>query len=183
LVPVRQCLGDPETGPLSKYRYSDFFRAPGGYYPLGEENWSQTNGKVDAFVHCVGTAASSRGVATVLKRHKPDVQDGRSRARGILGVARRRAGTPQDRRSWERLHSTAMGAGPVGRHHRGRHGGHEADDPALAREESLFAGTSSGVNVVAAMQVAEKLEPGATVVTLMADSGLKYLSTDVYRSR
>ncbi|HSK00504.1 MAG TPA: pyridoxal-phosphate dependent enzyme [Kofleriaceae bacterium] len=45
-----------------------------GYYPLGEEIWSQTRGKVDAFVHCVGTAASSRGVATVLKRHKPDVE-------------------------------------------------------------------------------------------------------------
>lgn len=36
-----------------------------GYHPLGEEIWSQTAGTVDAFVHCVGTAASSRGVATV----------------------------------------------------------------------------------------------------------------------
>ena len=53
----------------------------------------------------------------------------------------------------------------------------------LAREEALFAGTSSGANVVAALQVAERLGPRATVVTLMADSGLKYLSTDVYRLR
>ena len=53
----------------------------------------------------------------------------------------------------------------------------------LAREEALFAGTSSGANVVAAIQVAERLGPGAKVVTLMADSGLKYLSTDVYGSR
>ena len=52
----------------------------------------------------------------------------------------------------------------------------------LAREEALFAGTSSGANVVAALQVAERLGPGAKVVTLMADSGLKYLSTDVYGS-
>jgi cysteine synthase A len=51
----------------------------------------------------------------------------------------------------------------------------------LAREEALFAGTSSGANVVAAMRVAERLGPGANVVTLMVDSGLKYLSTDVYR--
>ena len=51
----------------------------------------------------------------------------------------------------------------------------------LAREEALFAGTSSGANVVAAIQVAERLGPDARVVTLMADSGLKYLSTDVYR--
>ena len=53
----------------------------------------------------------------------------------------------------------------------------------LAREEALFAGTSSGANVVAALRVAERLGPKARVVTLMADSGLKYLSTDVYGSR
>jgi cysteine synthase A len=51
----------------------------------------------------------------------------------------------------------------------------------LAREEALFAGTSSGASVVAATRVAEQLGPDAMVVTLMADSGLKYLSTDVYR--
>lgn len=53
----------------------------------------------------------------------------------------------------------------------------------LAREEALFAGTSSGANVFSAIQVAERLGPGAKVVTLMADSGLKYLSTDFYRRR
>src|ERR1043165_5018525 len=42
-----------------------------GYYPLAEEIWSQTNGKVDAFVQSVGTAASLRGVATIRKRHNP----------------------------------------------------------------------------------------------------------------
>ena len=45
-----------------------------GYYPLGEEIWRETEGAVDAFVHSVGTAASSRGVATVLKRHRPGVR-------------------------------------------------------------------------------------------------------------
>src|ERR1044071_9708430 len=45
-----------------------------GYYSLGEEIWSQTKGEVDAFVHCVGTAASSRGVATILKRYKPGIK-------------------------------------------------------------------------------------------------------------
>jgi cysteine synthase A len=51
----------------------------------------------------------------------------------------------------------------------------------LAREEALFAGTSSGANVIAALRIAERLGPGAKVVTLMVDSGLKYVSTDVYR--
>jgi cysteine synthase len=49
--------------------------------------------------------------------------------------------------------------------------------------EALFAGTSSGANVVAAIRVAERLGSGAKVVTLMADSGLKYLNTDVYGRR
>ena len=51
----------------------------------------------------------------------------------------------------------------------------------LAREESLFSGTSSGANVIAAIRVGLRLGPEATVVTLMVDSGLKYLNTDVYR--
>jgi cysteine synthase A len=58
----------------------------------------------------------------------------------------------------------------------------EAKDMArrLAREEALFAGTSSGANVVAAIQLARRLGSGRTVVTLICDSGLKYLSTDLY---
>src|SRR6266850_3085819 len=46
-----------------------------GYHSLGEEIWSQTRGEIDAFVHSVGTAASSRGVATVLKRYKPSIRN------------------------------------------------------------------------------------------------------------
>jgi cysteine synthase A len=53
----------------------------------------------------------------------------------------------------------------------------------LARSAGIFAGTSSGGNVCAAIEVAKKLGPAATVVTLMVDSGLKYLSTDLYRTR
>lgn len=51
----------------------------------------------------------------------------------------------------------------------------------LAREEGLFGGGSSGANVVAALQVAARLGPEATVVTLLIDTGVKYLSTEVYR--
>jgi cysteine synthase A len=52
----------------------------------------------------------------------------------------------------------------------------------LAREEGAFAGTSTGANVVAALRAAERLGAGATVVTIIADSGLRYLSTDVFRA-
>jgi cysteine synthase A len=154
-----------------------------GYHSLGEEIWTQTRGAVDAFVHSAGAAASSRGVATVLKRHKPGVtlvvvepaesavlQGGQPGAHRIEGIGIGR--TPP---LWEPALVDEILAVSTD----------DAVDMArrLAREEALFAGTSSGANVVAAIRVAEKLGPGATVVTLMVDSGLKYLSTDVYRSR
>jgi cysteine synthase A len=154
-----------------------------GYHALGDEIWSQTEGQVDAFVHSVGTAASLRGTATALKRH----------AQGVRVIA------------VEPTESSVLRGGQPGPHQiEGvgigyipplwdpsvvddivAVGTEEAKEMArrLAREEALFAGTSSGANVVAAIAVARKLGPGATVVTLMADSGLKYLSTDVYRSQ
>ena len=50
----------------------------------------------------------------------------------------------------------------------------------LARTEALFAGTSTGANLVAAIEVGNRLGPAATVVTVMCDSGIKYLSTTLY---
>jgi cysteine synthase A len=152
-----------------------------GYHSLGEEIWSQTKGEIDAFVHCVGTAASLRGVTTVLKRHKPGIrivavepaespvlQGGQAGPHKIEGV-----GIGYTPPLWEP--SLVDEILPVRTD--------DAKDMArrLAREEAIFAGTSSGANVVAAIRLAERLGPGAGVVTLMADSGLKYLSTDVYR--
>jgi cysteine synthase A len=152
-----------------------------GYYSLGDGIWSQTNGEIDAFVHCVGTAASSRGVATVLKRHRPSVKivavepgespvlrGGEAGPHKIEGV-----GIGYTPPLWEPSLVDEIVAVKT----------EDAKEMArkLAREEALFAGTSSGANVVAALEVAERLGPGAKVVTLIADSGLKYLSTDVYR--
>jgi cysteine synthase A len=51
----------------------------------------------------------------------------------------------------------------------------------LAREEGIFAGTSSGGNVAVALRLSRTLPPDATVATLAVDSGLKYVSTEVYR--
>ena len=154
-----------------------------GYFPLGEEIWTQTSGRVDAFVHCVGTGASSRGVATVLKRHEPAVQvtavepgessvllGGEPGPHKIEGV-----GIGYTPPLWDpSLIDTVVAVATEDAKEMARR---------LAREEGLFAGTSSGANVIAAVQVGMKLGPGATVVTLMADSGLKYLNTDVYASR
>ncbi|KAA0222178.1 MAG: cysteine synthase family protein [Phycisphaerae bacterium] len=153
-----------------------------GYHALGEEIWRQTGGAVDAFVHSVGTAASSRGVATVLKQHNTRVR--------IVAV--------------EPAESAVLSGRPAGPHKiEGVGIGYvpplwvpelvdeilaiPTDDAKamarrLAREEGLFGGTSSGANVLAAIETARRLGPRGAVVTLLPDSGLKYLSTDVYRS-
>jgi len=156
--------------------------AVAGYAPLAEEIGEQTDGRVDAFVHSVGTAASLRGVATVLKRHASDVRivavepgespvlsGGEPGPHKIEGV-----GIGYVPPLWEP--SLVDAIEPVATEEA------KAMARRLAREEALFAGTSSGANVVAALRVAARLGPGARVVTLLADSGLKYLSTDVYRT-
>jgi cysteine synthase A len=153
-----------------------------GYFGLGEEIWTQTEGSIDSFVQAVGTGASSRGVATALRRHNPDVKTV----------------------CWEPAESPVLSGKEPGAHNIEGVGigfvpplwspslvsdvltvkSEDAKGMArrLAREEALFAGTSSGANVLAAIEVGKKLGQGKTVVTLMIDSGLKYLSTDLYRS-
>jgi cysteine synthase A len=51
----------------------------------------------------------------------------------------------------------------------------------MAKEEGIFAGTSSGLNVAAALQLAQELGPGSTVATVAVDTGFKYLAGDLYR--
>ncbi len=152
-----------------------------GYRPLGEEIWRQAEGRVDAFVQSVGTSASLQGVASVLRGHAPGVEivavepaesavlsggaPGAHRIEGI-GIGRR---PPM----WE--DGIADGIEAVST------ADAEAMARRLAREEGLFAGTSSGANVVAAIRVGQRLGPRASVATLLVDSGLKYLTTDVYR--
>jgi cysteine synthase A len=145
------------------------------YRTMADEIWSGTGGRIDAFVQSVGTAASLRGIAEGLRAY-----DGRIR---IVAV--------------EPAESAVLSGGPPGGHkidgvgagfvvplwHDGiadaidRVSTEEAVEMALrlAREEGLFAGTSTGANVVAALRRAERLPAGATVVTIMCDTGMKYL--------
>lgn len=150
------------------------------YHAMGEEIWRQTEGRIDAFVQSAGTAASVRGVAETLKPRKSDIE--------IVAV--------------EPKESAVLSGGKTGSHKiEGVGAGfvvplwkpslvseiipvstEEATDMArkLARSEALFAGTSTGANLVAALSVARRLGPDATVVTLMCDTGIKYLSTALY---
>lgn len=151
-----------------------------GYFPLGEEIWEQTKGRVDMFIQSIGTAASLRGVATVLKRHNPRLRviavepgesavlsGGKPGAHDIEGIGIGYKPPLWDENIVDEVISVDTSI---------------AKETArkLAREEGIFAGTSSGGNVHTALQMAERLGPEANIVTLVVDSGLKYVSTDVY---
>jgi cysteine synthase len=147
------------------------------YHAMAGEIWAQTGGRIDGFVQSVGTAASLRGIAEGLRGRDGSVE--------VVAV--------------EPAESAVLSGGPTGAHgidgvgagfvvplwHDGiadrieRVSTAEATAMALrlAREEGLFAGTSTGGNVVAALRLADELGPGATVVTVMCDTGMKYLET------
>jgi len=155
--------------------------AVAGYYPLGEEIWNQLEGEVDALVQVVGTAHSIHGASKSLRTHKPGLH--------VTAV--------------EPAESAVLSGKPSGSHKIEGIGigfvpplwepdqvdeivtvsTEEASDMTrrLAREEGLFAGISSGANVAAAIRVAQRLGPKATVATIMVDSGIRYLSTDLYK--
>jgi cysteine synthase A len=147
------------------------------YHAMAEEIWTQTGGAMDAFVESVGTAASLRGIGEALRARSDKVK--------LVAV--------------EPAESAVLSGGAPGAHkidgigagfvvplwHKGladrieRVSTEEAIAMAfrLAREEGLFGGTSTGANVVAALRLAEDLGPAATVVTILCDTGMKYLHT------
>ncbi|WP_377847265.1 PLP-dependent cysteine synthase family protein [Bosea sp. UC22_33] len=147
------------------------------YDRLADEIWEQTGGRIDAFVQSVGTAASLRGTGEALLRRDPKI--------ALMAV--------------EPAESAVLSGGPTGAHKiDGVGAGYvvplwrpdlvDAIEPVstaeatamalrLAREEGLFAGTSTGGNITAALRLADRLGPGATIVTLMCDTGMKYLNS------
>ena len=153
-----------------------------GYHALGDELWEQADGRVDAFVQAVGSAHSIHGAAHALRNH--------NRRLHVVAV--------------EPGESAVLSGKPSGSHHIEGIGigftpplwraaevneiipvptaEAKATARRLAREEAIFTGTSTGANIVAALQVAQRLGSGATVATIIIDSGLRYLSTDVFRT-
>jgi cysteine synthase len=149
----------------------------GAYHKMADEIWEQTGRKIDAFVQSVGTAASLRGNAEALRCRNDRIR--------IVAV--------------EPAESPVLSGGPAGAHKIDGIGAGfvvplwrpEIADAIevvstaealamalhLAREEGLFAGTSTGANVVAALRLAEQFGPDSTIVTVMCDTGMKYLVT------
>lgn len=150
------------------------------YHKMGNEIWSQTGGNVDAFVQSTGTAASARGVAEALHKHNPDLHcvavepsesavlsGGESGAHQIEGVG---AGFVVPLWKPDALDAVATVSTEEAM----------ATARLLARTEGIFAGTSTGGNVATAIELGLRLGPDATAVTVMCDSGVKYLSTSLY---
>ena len=146
------------------------------YHKLADEIWSQTDGHLDGFVQSVGTAASLRGTSEALRRHNPHIKvvavepsesavlsGGKPGAHKMDGIG---AGfvvplwQPDIADAIEKV-STEEAMAMTNR---------------LAREEGLFAGTSTGANVIAFLRLADQLGPNTTIVTIMCDTGMKYLS-------
>jgi len=150
------------------------------YERMAEEIWEQTNGQISAFVQSVGTAGSLRGISTRLRvRHE---------AVHIVAVEPEESAVLSGRPSGSHK-IEGIGAGfkvPLWTETLANEiqtvSTQEAMATArrLARHEGIFAGTSTGGNVAAALRIAERLGPGQTVVTLAVDSGMKYLSTPLY---
>jgi cysteine synthase A len=155
--------------------------AAAGYHGMGEEIWAQAGGRVDAFVQSVGTGHSLNGMTEVLRRHHPGLHVAAAEPAESAVLSGRPRGShriegiglgfipPQWRPDQVNEVQTATTEESAEMCRR------------LAREEGVFVGTSSGLNVVAALRIAQRLGPAATVVTVGIDSGLRYLSTDVFR--
>lgn len=153
-----------------------------GYNKMGEEIITQLDGKVDAFVASFGSAGCVMGVAEVLKRKDPKtrvfivepsespvISKGRAGAHHIEGIGDGIVPPLLRRELYDDvIDVTEEDSKTMSRR--------------LAREEGIFAGTSTGANVQAALQVMTKLGERKNIVTIAVDSGLKYLSTELYRT-
>jgi cysteine synthase A len=150
------------------------------YERMADELWEQAGGRISAFVQSVGTAGSLRGISTRLRTRTTAVR--------IVAVEPEESAVLSGRPSGShKIEGTGAGfVVPLWRDGLADEIQTVASADAmatarlLARQEGIFAGTSTGANVTVALRVAQRLGPDQTVVTLAVDSGMKYLSTALY---
>jgi cysteine synthase A len=170
---------DPATFWTDQFNNTD---ALNGYRDIGVELLQQIK-SIDAFCGAVGTAGMLVGVGRALKA-------GGSRARI---VALEPSGSPvltTGKGGPHRVEGTAPGFVPPHLTPADYDEARAIDEEEargmarrLAREEGIFAGVSTGLNVVAALQLAQELGTGHSVVTVAVDTGLKYLASDLFNAR
>jgi len=151
------------------------------YKTTGEEIWKQTRGRIDAFVAGVGTGGTLTGVGRLLKRKKPGIKIVAVEPKGSAVLSGGKPGP-------HKIQGIGAGFIPEVLERDLLDGVIKVKEEdakriakRLAREEGLLVGISSGANVWASLQVAKKLGKGKTVVTILADTGERYLSTDLFK--
>jgi cysteine synthase A len=151
-----------------------------GYMGIGRELLQQTGGHIDVFCGAVGTGGMLRGVWRALK-------DAGSRARIVALEPSASPALTEGRGGAHRIEGIGTGSVPPHMADRPYHDARRVDEAdaramarRLAREEGLLVGTSSGLNIAAALQLAGELGPGKTVATVAVDTGLKYLAGDLF---
>jgi len=168
-----------EPGTYATDQFNNPYVVPGHREILGREIWEQTERRVTAFCHGIGTAGSLMGVSEALK----------TRNREIRIVALEPAGSAAITGGPSGSFAMQGWTGIVPPHFEHR----RVDDvwtiedaeaiemtARLAEEEGIFAGVSAGANVVGARRLADSLGPEAVVVTLAVDSGFKYMTGPPY---
>ena len=151
-----------------------------GYEQIGEELLQQVDGPIDAFCGGVGSAGMLVGVSRALRR-------GGSQARIVALEPASAALLTTGTAGAHRVEGIGLGLVPplLDKQYYDEVRAIEEEQARetvrrLAREEGVFAGTSSGLNVAAALQLARELGEGHTVATVAVDTGLKYLAGDLY---
>jgi cysteine synthase A len=177
---ARELSTEPNTAWTDQFNNPD---NPGGYHAMAAEILDALDGRLDEFVMMVGTAGCFSGNASVLKAKIPGV-------RCIAGEpATSRALSSSGPFTGHRIEGTGPGFAPANFRRDLADAVVAVTDAdayataqRLAREEGVFGGISSGANVWIALQRARALPAGSRIVTVVCDSGLKYLRGDLYRS-
>ena len=149
----------------------------------GPEIWEQTGGRIDAFVAASGTGGTLAGVAAYLKSRNPAVRTVLADPPGSALYEYIRSGVPRVTGSGSITEGIGIGRVTANMQDAPIDDAVHVEDPEtvtyvyrLLREEGLFVSSTSGINVAAAVRVARELGPGHTVVTVLCDTGSKYLS-------
>jgi cysteine synthase len=171
--------GEPDTFWTDQFHNED---AVQGYVGIGIELLQQTGGRIDAFCGAVGTGGMLRGVSRAFR-------EAGSRARIVALEPASSPALTEGRGGAHRVEGIGTGSVPphmLDRPFDEARSIEESDARAmarrLAREEGLLVGTSTGLNIHAAVQLARELGPGKTVATVAVDTGLKYLAGDLFEN-
>ena len=148
-----------------------------------EEIWTQTDGRVDAFICAVGTGGTLAGVGMGLKAKKPEVTIALADPHGAAlynyyacGELKAEGSSVAEGIGQGRVTGNLDGA-PIDKQYRVSDVEGIAQVEALLRDEGLCLGLSSGINVAGAVKLAADLGEGHVIVTILCDTGFRYLST------